>query len=69
MNRRDRNKPPRPGMTWSEEHGMWVDADRRTPERRRKDEEILEDIEADRERIDQMLMAARESAEPRAVDW
>ena len=67
MNRRDRSKPPRPGMKWSEEHRLWVDADTRTLERRRKDEAILEDIEADRERIDQLLQSAREAGGPPEV--
>ena len=68
MNRRDRSKPPRPGMKWSDKHRMWLDADSRTPERRRKDEEISDDAEADRERIDPILRNAREAGEPLAVD-
>jgi ribosome-binding protein aMBF1 (putative translation factor) len=68
MNRREKSKPPRPGMKWSDKHRMWIDADTRTPERRRKDEEISSDAEADRERIDQILRNAREAGEPFAVD-
>jgi len=68
MNRREKSKPPRPGMKWSDKHRMWLDADTRTPERRRKDQEILCDVEADRERIDQILHSAREAGEPFAVN-
>ena len=68
MNRREKSKPPRPGMKWSDKHRMWLDADTRSPERRRKDQEISSDAEADRERIDQILRNAREAAEPLAVD-
>ena len=68
MNRREKSKPPRPGMKWSDKHWLWLDADTRAPERRRKDEEISSDAEADRERIDQILRNAREAGEPFAVD-
>lgn len=68
MNRRKKDKPPRPGMKWSERHQMWLDPDSRTPERRRKDDEILRDVEADRERIDATLRAVREAGKPSAVD-
>ncbi len=68
MNRREKSKPPRPGMKWSDKHRMWLDADTRTPGRRRKDEEISSDAEADRERIDQILRNTREAGEPFAVD-
>jgi DNA-binding XRE family transcriptional regulator len=68
MNRREKSKPPRPGMKWSDKHRMWFDADTRTPERRRKDEEISSDVEADRERIDQILRDGREAGETVAVD-
>jgi ribosome-binding protein aMBF1 (putative translation factor) len=54
-------------MTWSEKHQVWVDADTRTSQRRRTDEEILSDVEADRERIDVVLRAVQESGEPAAV--
>jgi DNA-binding XRE family transcriptional regulator len=68
MNRREKSKPPRPGMKWSDKHRMWLDRDTRTPGRRRKDEEISSDVEADRERIDQILCKAREAGEPNAVE-
>ena len=68
MNRSKKSKSPRPGMKWSDKHRMWLDADSRTPERRRKDEEISDDSEADRERIDPILRNAREAGEPLAVD-
>ena len=55
MNRRDKKKPPRPGMRWSRKHRMWIDPDPRTQERRRKDEESLRNVEADRERIETIL--------------
>lgn len=68
MSRRNREKPPRAGMTWSEKHRMWVDADTRTDERRRNDEEILRDVEADRERFDRVLRRLREAADPHGVE-
>jgi DNA-binding XRE family transcriptional regulator len=68
MNRRERSKPPRPGMKWSDKHRMWLDADTRSPERRRKDEEISSDAEADRERIDPILRNAREAGDAFTVD-
>jgi DNA-binding XRE family transcriptional regulator len=68
MNRREKIKPPRPGMKWSDKHRMWLDSDTRTPERRRKDEEISNDAEADRERIDQILRNARKAGVIFAVD-
>jgi len=68
MNRREKSKPPRPGMKWSDKHRMWLDRDTRTPGRRRKDEEISSDVEADRERIDQILLNSRERGEDVAVD-
>ena len=68
MNRRENSKPPRPGMKWSDKHRMWLDADTRTPERRRKDEEISSDAEADRERIDQILRNVREAGETVTID-
>ena len=68
MNRRERSKPPRPGMNWSDKHRMWLDADTRSPERRRKDEEISSDAEADRERIDPILRNAREAGDAFTVD-
>jgi ribosome-binding protein aMBF1 (putative translation factor) len=55
-------------MEWSERHHMWIEPDTRTTARRRKDEEILGDVEADRERIDGILRAVREAGEPSAVE-
>ncbi len=68
MSRRVEKKPPRLGMTWSEKHRMWLDPDTRTPARRQKDEEILRDAEADRERIDHLLGSDRDAGEPSRVD-
>ena len=68
MNRRRKDTPPRPGMKWSEKHQVWVDADARTSKSRRKDDEILSDVEADRERIDGILRTVREAGEPSAVE-
>lgn len=68
MSRRKKDTPPRPGMKWSEKDQMWLEADTRTPKRRRKDEEILSDVEADRERIDGILRTVREVGEPSAVE-
>jgi hypothetical protein len=45
MDRRDKTKQPRPEMTWSEKHQMWVDPDTRTPEQKAKDEAIATEIE------------------------
>lgn len=55
MNRRDKSKPPRPGMIWSDKHRMWVDPETRTAERRAKDEEIARSVEADQERLKEVL--------------
>ena len=68
MDRRKKDTPPRPGMKWSEKYQMWVDADTRTPERRRTDDEVLSDVETDRERIDGILRTVREAGEPSAVE-
>ncbi len=45
VNRRDPNKKPRPEMYWSERHKMWVDPDTRSPEKKKRDEEIVKDAE------------------------
>jgi DNA-binding XRE family transcriptional regulator len=55
-------------MRWSEKHRMWVDADTRTPERRRKDQKILRDVDGDRERIDRALRRVREGGDPKGVE-
>ena len=61
MNRRDRSKPPRPDMVWSQKHGMWVDPDTRNSETRQKDESIEKAIDADRERIQEALRQAQKA--------
>jgi ribosome-binding protein aMBF1 (putative translation factor) len=38
-------------MIWSEKHGIWMDPDTRSPERKTKDETIVKSVEADQERI------------------
>jgi DNA-binding XRE family transcriptional regulator len=53
---------------WSERHEVWLEADTRTPKRRRKDEEILSDIDADRARIDGVLRTVREAGQPSLVE-
>src|SRR6266498_4881515 len=68
MSRRKQDKAPRPGMEWNQKHRMWVDTDTRTPERRRKDEEIVSDVDADRERINENLRRVREVGDPSAVE-
>jgi DNA-binding XRE family transcriptional regulator len=68
MSRREERKSPRPGMKWSDKHRMWIDADTRDPARRGKDEEILDDAVADRDRIDEILQKVREAGEPFAID-
>ena len=40
MNRRDKSKKPRPEMYWSERHQMWVDPDTRSPDQKKRHEEI-----------------------------
>jgi ribosome-binding protein aMBF1 (putative translation factor) len=68
MSQRKKETPPRPGMKWSERHEVWVEADTRTPKRRRKDDEILSDIDADRARIDGVLRTVREAGQPSLVE-
>jgi ribosome-binding protein aMBF1 (putative translation factor) len=67
MNRHDKSKPPRPGMTWSEKYHMWVDPDTRTAERRSKDEAIARSVEADQERLKEVLRQA-EAIQGRQAD-
>lgn len=67
MNRRDKSKAPRPGMTWSDKHRMWVDPDTRTAERRAKDEEIARNVEADQARLKDVLRQT-EAAQAQQVD-
>ena len=61
MNRRDKKKPPRPGMQWSKKHHMWIDRDTRSPGRHQLDEDILRATEADRDRTEAALRQIRES--------
>ena len=67
MTRRDKDKPPRPGMVWSEKHQMWVDADSRSEEQRSKDDQILREVENDRERIEAVLRTVREGEAPQSA--
>ena len=43
--RRDPNKPPHPGMVWSDKFKMWLDKDTRTPEQQAQDEAIAAEVE------------------------
>ena len=47
-------------MVWSSQFGRWVEPDARTQKRRAKDEAILAEVEADRERLDDLLRQIRE---------
>jgi len=68
VDRRDRNNPPYPGMTWSDRHGMWVDPDNRTPEEKGRHEEIAADAEKRRqealEECDRFLKTPYEKMTP-----
>ena len=61
MDRRNRLKAPRPGMTWSDKWGMWLDPDTRSPERKARDEEIARQLETpeEQERIQKKLRDAQ----------
>jgi len=61
MNRRDRSKPPRPDMVWSQKHGMWVDPDTRNAGRRQKDEAVARSLDADGERVQEALRQAQKA--------
>ncbi|MBI2933423.1 MAG: helix-turn-helix transcriptional regulator [Planctomycetes bacterium] len=61
MNTRDRAKPPKPGLVWSERHAMWVEPEDRSAERRAKDEQILRNAEADQDRIRAAIKRAQET--------
>lgn len=61
MNRRDKAKPPREGMVWSEKHGLWMDRDDRTAGRRMTDEAIAQAVEKDQNRIQEALRRARQA--------
>lgn len=67
MKRENKPKPPRPGMAWSERFKRWVDPDNRSPERRAKDEAIVRSLEADQERLKEVLRRS-EAAQSRQVD-
>ena len=45
IDRRDKNKKPRPEMYWSDKHGMWVDPDTRTPDEKARHEEMAKEAE------------------------
>ena len=66
MNRRDKKKSPRAGMIWREKHGIWMDPDTRSPERRLKDEQIAKTVEADQERIRAALRQTEAAQEQQA---
>lgn len=61
MTDRDRTKPPKPGMVWSDRPAMWVEPDERSPERRARDERLLKNAEADEDRIRDAIRRAQEA--------
>ncbi len=61
MNRRDKTKSPKPGMTWSEKHQMWVDPDNRTSQQKARHEAIAEELEKDSARVREVLRLAHEA--------
>ena len=67
MTRRDKDKPPRSGMKWSQKYRMWVDADDRSEDRRAMDEAILRGAENHRERIETVLCTVRDREGPQAA--
>jgi ribosome-binding protein aMBF1 (putative translation factor) len=54
-------------MIWSETHGMWIDPDKRSPERKAKDEAIVKSLEADEERIRAVLKEAQAAQDRQAA--
>ncbi len=58
MNRRNKSKPPRLDMIWSEKQGMWLDLDTRTSEQTEQDRRIARAVEADQKRLESALRAA-----------
>jgi len=54
-------------MTWSEKHRMWVDPDTRSAEQRAKDEELARSVEADQERLKEVLRQT-ENAQAQQAD-
>lgn len=67
MKRKEESKPPRPGMVWSERFKRWVEPDTRSPERRARDEAIARSVEADQERLKELLRQT-EAAQARQTD-
>lgn len=67
MKHKEEPKPPRPGMVWSERFKRWVGPDTRSPERRAQDEAIARSVEADQERLKEVLRQA-EAAQARQAD-
>jgi ribosome-binding protein aMBF1 (putative translation factor) len=53
-------------MIWREKHGIWMDPDTRSPERRLKDEQIAKTVEADQERIRAALRQTEAAQEQQA---
>lgn len=45
MDRRNPECPPRPGMTWSKKHKLWLDIDRRTSEEKARHEKLAVETE------------------------
>ncbi|HEX7897644.1 MAG TPA: helix-turn-helix domain-containing protein [Planctomycetota bacterium] len=54
-------------MIWSERFKLWVDPDNRSPERRAQDEAIARSVEADQERLKEVLRRA-EAAQVRQAN-
>ena len=67
MKRKEEPKPPRPGMVWSERFKRWVEPDTRSPKQRARDEAIVRSIEADQERLKDVLRRT-EAAQARQTD-
>jgi ribosome-binding protein aMBF1 (putative translation factor) len=53
-------------MIWNEKHGIWMDPDTRSPERKLKDEQIAKAVEADQERIRAALRQSEAAQEQQA---
>jgi len=61
--------PPRLGMVWSQKHNRWVDPDTRTTKRREQDECIARAVEADQERVRDLILAASASRGKPATEF
>lgn len=61
------SKPPRPGMIWSQKHRRWVDADTRTTEMRKRDENIVRLVEGDEGRVRELIRTAKGRGETSAA--